>query len=57
MEENADEIIRLKEAKRSVLKDLWASYNRFVEPVLDKKGKEKWVRNSSKIDEAVESAG
>lgn len=55
--ENADEIIRLKDAKRSVPKDLWAAYSRFVVSVRDKNGKERWVRNSSKIDEAVESAG
>ena len=54
---NADEIIRLKDAKRSVPKDLWAAYSRFVVSVRDKNGKERWVRNSSKIDEAVESAG
>ena len=47
----------LKDAKRSVPKDLWAAYSRFVVSVRDKNGKERWVRNSSKIDEAVESAG
>ncbi len=52
--ENADEIIRLKDAKRSVPKDLWAAYSRFVVSVRDKNGKERWVRNSSKIDEADE---
>lgn len=44
--ENADEIIRLKDAKRSVPKDLWAAYSRFVVSVRDKNGKERWVRNS-----------
>lgn len=55
--ENADAIIRLKEAKKIVPRDLWASYGHFVESVQDKMGQVRWVRNSSKIDEAVESAG
>ena len=55
--ENADEIIRLKTAKRSVPQDLWNGYSRFVDSVTDDKQKTHWVRNSSKIDEAVESAG
>ena len=55
--ENADHIIRLKTAKRSVPQDLWAAYGRFVKSVTEKNGVTHWVRDTSKIDEAVECSG
>lgn len=55
--ENADHIIRLKTAKRSVPQDLWAAYGRFVKSVTEKNGVTHWVRDTSKIDEAVEYSG
>lgn len=55
--ENADHIIRLKTAKRSVPQDLWATYGRFVKSVTEKNGVTHWVRDTSKIDEAVECSG
>lgn len=55
--ENADHIIRLKTAKRSIPQDLWAAYGRFVKSVTEKNGVTHWVRDTSKIDEAVECSG
>lgn len=55
--ENADHIIRLKTAKRSVPQDLWAAYGRFLKSVTEKNGVTHWVRDTSKIDEAVECSG
>ena len=55
--ENADHIIRLKTAKRSVPQDLWAAYGHFVKSVTEKNGVTHWVRDTSKIDEAVECSG
>ena len=55
--ENADHIIRQKNAKRSVPQDLWAAYGRFVKSVTEKNGVTHWVRDTSKIDEAVECSG
>ena len=55
--ENADHIIRLKAAKRSVPQDLWAAYGHFVKFVTEKNGVTHWVRDTSKIDEAVECSG
>ena len=55
--ENADHIIRLKTAKRSVPQDLWAAYGRFVKSVTEKNGVTHWVRDTSRIDEAVECSG
>ena len=55
--ENADHIIRLKTAKRSVPLDLWAAYGRFVKSVTEKNGVTHWVRDTSRIDEAVECSG
>ena len=55
--ENTDHIIHLKNAKRSVPQDLWAAYGRFVKSVTEKNGVTHWVRDTSKIDEAVECSG
>lgn len=55
--ENADRIIQLKQAGQSVSQDLWNSYGRFISELRTEQGKTRWVRNSSKIDEAVDSAG
>jgi len=57
LSEKADEIIRLKNENKSIPQDLWNNYRRFVDSIKDSNGNSKWVRKSSKIDEAVETAG
>lgn len=57
LSEKADEITRLKDENKSIPQDLWNNYKRFVDSIKDSNGNSKWVRKSSKIDEAVETAG
>lgn len=47
----------MKNENKSIPQDLWNNYRRFVDSIKDSNGNSKWVRKSSKIDEAVETAG
>ena len=47
----------MKDENKSIPQDLWNNYKRFVDSIKDSNGNSKWVRKSSKIDEAVETAG